>query len=301
VFLFSVTLFVFAYANRLASDAEVFAKPCGASVETLFQGTGVRKLGTRSVRCENGEANTWAFIEYDGQRGWIPSEDMIESLKEERGYYQPTVSSPGSGGDGGDGYGGDGGDGGYGDGGDGGYGDGGDGAVINGDGGDGSNPGSGTNINAVIDFANANWNCAQASCTSRVHAGSGQSNYQCAEFVSRSLAAGGFIPGITATASQSAYLNYKYQGVTYDLLWVSSKQGPPRGLEDLLIVLGWRNMGTSTSNIHAASAVMCHGTGGNYHHVVVGVGNNVVDAHNVARYKEPGSIYTINAIYNPPN
>jgi len=34
---------------------------------------------------------------------------------------------------------------------------------------------------------------------------------------------------------------------------------------------------------------------------VVGVGNNIVDAHNVARYRASGSIYTINAIYNPPN
>jgi len=134
-----------------------------------------------------------------------------------------------------------------------------------------------------------------------VHAGSGQSNYECAEFVSRSLAAGNFIPGITSTASQSAYLNYKYQGVTYDLLWVSSKQGGPKGLEDLLMKLGWKNAGTSSSNVHAASAVMTRGSGGNYHHVVVGVGNNVVDAHNVARYQETGSFYHINAIYNPPS
>ena len=115
------------------------------------------------------------------------------------------------------------------------------------------------------------------------------------------MVVGGYIPNITPTASQSSYLNYKYNGITYDLLWVSSKQGPPKGLEDLLIVLGWKNMGTSTSNIHPASAVMCNGSGGAYHHVVVGVGNNVVDAHNVARYQASGSIYHINAVYNPPS
>jgi len=157
------------------------------------------------------------------------------------------------------------------------------------------------NLQALVQFADTNWNCAQAACTSKVSAGSGQSNYQCSEFVSRCLAAAGYIPNLTPGASQSAYLNYQYQGVTYDLLWVSSKQGPPKGLEDLLIVLGWKNVGTSTSNIHVGSAVMCHGTHGNYGHVVVGIGNNVVDAHNVARYHEPGSIYTINAIYNPPS
>jgi len=164
-----------------------------------------------------------------------------------------------------------------------------------------TNPSSGGNINNVIDFANANWNCANAACTSLVSVGSGQPNYECAEFVARSLAAGGLIPGITPGASQNAYYTYKYKGTTYDLLWVSSKQGGPKGLEDLLIVLGWKHMGTSTSNIHAASAIMCHGSSGNYGHTVVGVGNNVVDAHNVARYKASGSIYTINAIYNPPN
>jgi len=112
---------------------------------------------------------------------------------------------------------------------------------------------------------------------------------------------GNFIPGITATAAQSDYLNYKYNGVGYDLLWVSSKQGSPKGLEDLLIALGWQNSGSSASAIKAASAVMCVGSEGAYSHTVVGVGNNVVDAHNVARYQETGSVYQINAVYNPPN
>jgi hypothetical protein len=67
-----------------------------------------------------------------------------------------------------------------------------------------------------------------------------QPDYQCAEFVSRSLAAGGYIPGLHGNESQSRFLNYHHNGKTYDLLWVSHKQGGPLGLEDLLIVLGWK-------------------------------------------------------------
>src|SRR5690242_18880095 len=50
--------------------------------------------------------------------------------------------------------------------------------------------------NAAVSYADSHWNCATAVCTSRVPAGTGQPNFQCAEFVARSLAAVGKVPGL---------------------------------------------------------------------------------------------------------
>ncbi len=71
------------------------------------------------------------------------------------------------------------------------------------------------------------WNCANVACTSTVSSGSSQSSYECAEFVARSLAAGGYISGLTGLEAQSKYDPYVYGGNSYDLLWVSSKQALP--------------------------------------------------------------------------
>jgi len=278
LFISLAALAVFSYAAemRIAQEVNLLSSPCGREVlDVIPEGTSVTKAGSfRLVRCEGmWEASQWLRVDYQNVRGWIALEEA-QGLDQSERYYS----------------------------GDGSYGDGSNGDGNNGDGnnGDGNNAPQ-YNPSAVIKFADTNWNCAQAVCSSKVGAGSGQSSYQCAEFVSRSLAAGGYIPNITPGATQSAYLNYQYKGTTYDLLWVSSKQGPPRGLEDLLIVLGWKNVGTNANLIVPGSAVMCVGTGGNYHHVAVGVGKNMVDAHNNARYHEPGTYYHINAIYNPPS
>jgi len=66
-------------------------------------------------------------------------------------------------------------------------------------------------------------------CHQTVAEGQYQPQYQCAEFVSRSLINGGYITGISPFASQNDLEYYKYNGKTYDLLWVSSKQGGPLG------------------------------------------------------------------------
>jgi len=152
-------------------------------------------------------------------------------------------------------------------------------------------------------FANSQWNCADPSCSSTVASGSGQNNYECAEFVSRSLAAGGMIPGIDKLAPQSSYSNYKAYGNTYDLLWVSNLQasGSPLGLREYLIAAGWTNCGTSASCVHECTALIVSGSEGAYGHTVVGVGNQVVDSHNNARYQVPPTFYTITDIFNPPS
>jgi len=152
----------------------------------------------------------------------------------------------------------------------------------------------------VQPFADRNWDCADINCSSIVSTGSGQPNYECAEFVARSLAAGGHIPNLGAYASQSAYGNYNFGGVVYDLLWVSSKQGGPLGLGDCLLKMGWSNAGASAAAVKVASYVAVTGSNGPYSHTVVGVAGEVVDAHNVARYRVSVTGYTINAVYNPP-
>jgi len=149
----------------------------------------------------------------------------------------------------------------------------------------------------VQPFADRQWDCADVDCTTIVASGASQPNYECAEFVARSLAAGGYIPNLGALAAQSAYGSYGYNGVTYDLLWVSSKQGGPAGLREALVAMGW-----VTGSIVSKSAVFVDGSDGPYSHVAIGVGSNLCDAHNNARYhiSSCNTYYTVNEIRNPP-
>lgn len=140
--------------------------------------------------------------------------------------------------------------------------------------------GSSSNYGTVASYADAHWNCATAACTSTVAAGAAQSNYECAEFVSRSLAAGGYVPGLSAGAAQSSFGSYAYGGNTYDLLWCSQKEGGPLGLEDFLKASGWRTVSVTAANVQKGAVVFMRSWG----HVVIGVGSNLLDAHNNARY-----------------
>lgn len=65
---------------------------------------------------------------------------------------------------------------------------------------------------AVAKYADNHWNCADIACKSHVSAGSAQPNFQCAEFVARSLAAGGYIPGLGPNDAQSKYYSHKHDG-----------------------------------------------------------------------------------------
>ncbi|CUG44235.1 membrane-associated protein, putative [Bodo saltans] len=58
------------------------------------------------------------------------------------------------------------------------------------------------------------------------------------EFVARSLAAGGAIALDPNVVSNAAYTAYQYNGVTYDL---TTQTGPPSGLYNYLIDIGWYN------------------------------------------------------------
>jgi len=149
-------------------------------------------------------------------------------------------------------------------------------------------------------FANAQWNCADPNCDSTVCTGCGQPNYQCAEFVARTLASGGLIP-LGPYDAQSAYGSFRANGRTYDLLWVSSKNGGILGLEDYLKDSGWTECGSSASCVSECSALMVVGSEGAYSHTVVGIADQVCDAHNVARYQVAPTFYRINDVWNPPS
>jgi len=80
---------------------------------------------------------------------------------------------------------------------------------------------------------------------------------------------------------------------------VSDKQGGPLGLREFLVAAGW--VSVSSSSIKAKSAVFVDGSDGAYSHVALGVGSNLCDAHNNARYHVScSSYYTINEVRNPP-
>jgi len=128
-------------------------------------------------------------------------------------------------------------------------------------------------------FADSQWNCATPACTSHVSDGAMQPSYECAEFVARSLASAGRIPGLSPMASQGAYANFAYGGHSYDLCWTSSRGNGRLGLEDYLKAAGWHNSGASTSAIGDCSVVFAYP---GFDHVGVGVGQGQLDAHNKA-------------------
>jgi len=152
----------------------------------------------------------------------------------------------------------------------------------------------GGDINSVIYFANSQWNCANVACSSRVPAGSGQEGYECAEFVARSLAAGGYITGLSSTAAQSAFGNYK----GLNLLVTTS-------LSEALGRLGFVKRAATSSSVRAAAAAFGDGGDGYFSHAVIGIStsNDDIDAHNNARQNIPvvNDLYkAIDAVWGPP-
>ena len=73
-----------------------------------------------------------------------------------------------------------------------------------------------------VAFAESHWNWTAWDDSTPVTDGSDQPQYQCAEFVARSMAAAGLIPGLTPDAPQSDYFDYTApNGKVYDLLLIS--------------------------------------------------------------------------------
>jgi hypothetical protein len=73
-----------------------------------------------------------------------------------------------------------------------------------------------------VQFAETHWDWTAWNDSTPVAFGSGQEEYQCAEFVARSLAAAGLIPGLGPDAPQNDYFDYTApNGKTYDLLLIT--------------------------------------------------------------------------------
>lgn len=145
--------------------------------------------------------------------------------------------------------------------------------------------------NPAVAFANAHWNCWTAACTSRVHAGAAQPYYQCAEFVARSLAYEGFIPGLSSTSSQRAYEYYRPgNGVTYDLLLITPYSGY-HTLANFLLTYGYFvNIGKNLGNTQPGDMVVYKDRYGTPQHIGLVIrhgtstSNTMLDFHNSARY-----------------
>jgi hypothetical protein len=145
--------------------------------------------------------------------------------------------------------------------------------------------------NAAVTYADAHWNCTTAACTARVPAGSAQPNFQCAEFVSRSLAAEGKVPGLTSNSAQSAYGSYRAKnGQTYDLLWVGVDANGynDEGIPGLYQYLTQNGVGTNIGNTPSKAVpgdVTFHFEGQGHTGLLVQTGSNpLADFHNNARY-----------------
>jgi hypothetical protein len=73
-----------------------------------------------------------------------------------------------------------------------------------------------------VKYADAHWNWTAWNDPTPVAFGADQPNYQCAEFVARSLAAAGLIPGLGPNDPQNDYFTYHApNGEVYDLLLIS--------------------------------------------------------------------------------
>ena len=75
---------------------------------------------------------------------------------------------------------------------------------------------------AEVQFADTHWSWTAWNDPTPVADGANQDNYQCAEFVARSMAAAGLIPGLSPNSPQNDYFNYKApNGKVYDLLLIT--------------------------------------------------------------------------------
>lgn len=147
---------------------------------------------------------------------------------------------------------------------------------------------------SAVTFANNNWNCKTAACTSTVSQGSPQPDYECAEFVARSLAFAGWMPGLSSISPQSAYDPYNPHlgnGRVYDLLLIT----PTAGLHTLTDYLYdahiWTNLGHNVSAAVPGDVVVFEDANHVQQHtaMIVVAGSTTstvkVDAHNNAAYK----------------
>lgn len=180
-------------------------------------------------------------------------------------------------------------------------------------------------LNAAVSYANSHWRwtyydhsahltCSGSTCKYLTDTNSGwtQPDFECAEFVARSLAAAGLIPGLSPSSPPSAYDPYTGpNGKTYDLLWVGYA-APYDGVKQYLLDNGLAtDIGNNPSAASAGDIVIYPGGDGTGHTsilVSMNGSNSLVDAHNNAAYQANYLMYPnythilhINAYYRIVN
>jgi hypothetical protein len=115
------------------------------------------------------------------------------------------------------------------------------------------------------------------------------------------LAAGGYVP-LDPHASMDAYSSVDFKGTRYDLNCCYSKDANPGcggspGLGDFLLATGWHQV----SSVRAGTVAIVRGSEGDFSHVVFGVSDNVVDAHNMAHYHTSFGNYDGQLLLDPPS
>ena len=137
-----------------------------------------------------------------------------------------------------------------------------------------------------------------------VDEGSEQKPYGCAPYVAHALVAAGFVedPRLDKCGDMDPFSNVNLNGKTYDLNVVASQDpncGPPYPglcLMEYLQATGW----TETRSVKAGTVVAVVGSDGPFCHVVLGVGDGIVNAHNMAHYHRDISEYEVNLALDPP-
>ena len=160
-------------------------------------------------------------------------------------------------------------------------------------------------IAAVVKYADETWNCNGdypmcPTCKYRVKQGQWQNPYGCAPYVAHCLAAGGYIPSVPVCGNLDQYANVPHDGNQYNLNVVSQHDpncGTPYCLTDYLMATGWKR----TSNIKAGTVCAVVGSDGPYCHVVLGVGDNICNAHNSAAFHVSCDNYSPNLCLDPPD
>ncbi len=144
-----------------------------------------------------------------------------------------------------------------------------------------------------VAFAEAHWSWTAWNDPTPVPAGSSQDEYQCAEFVARSMAAAGLIPGLSPDSPQNDYFNYTApNGTTYDLLLISPLP-QYHNIYDYLMDSGLGiDVGDDPADARPGDFVVTYlGTDGEASHMGViataptGTTEATVDAHNNARHQ----------------
>ncbi len=135
----------------------------------------------------------------------------------------------------------------------------------------------------------------------RVDDGAAQDPYGCAPYVAHALVAAGYVDDshLDMCGDQTPFSSVSFNGNSYDLNVVASKDpncGNGLCLMEYLQATGW----TETHSVKAGTVVAVVGSKGPFCHVVLGVGDGIVNAHNLAHYHKAITDYEVNLALDPP-